>query len=327
MKLFYLVTTLFLINTTAVAYDYVDIIFNEYMNFNIGNDTAELGVYENLDEWGVTFTTPHDIYIDSEEIYITDTQNSRILILNKNTNDTKSIETNGLVSLIEKIDNKLIAYGIFVENDYFITIYDHEDFSIAYNGDILDKMGGHKLEGLKFRKYFLQVIDDFIVGESYTGDNILIVDINPERQAYNKVLLGKEAIDYLHENSDIKIENIEDQILIIDKNSNLRTLRMKKFIKYIIQRNIKFKNDVDTLLKDIGRVESTMYFIGSDHDGNMYWSNNVSIFVFTMNGVFTILVPDHPTMCIRFTLDEDGNLYSLWQDDDKLILGKCEKTW
>lgn len=325
MKNIILIITLLIIafsaNSLEISFQKVKMI--NVGGIKIGHDIDEIGYKEIFH--GTESSGPSDLIFMNKSILLFDywNKNRLIKINDKFTSfqvlNNDNIET-GYNPLLSTIGNK---YLVNIDNNASnIKVIDLQSIEVVF--DISNRYSNESyFFDLGLYEYGFISLDQFLIGE-LRDHSFVVIDIKN-----NKIIemSGVELTTFFEDNKNIEIK----QNKFIFYKNRFMTKSPIKFFEYFSDSNDNFKTVIHRLEKL--DFENSAIYNGSDKDGNYYWSKGSGVYIFKENGnLYKLLKVDRKTITkkspmLKFSIDDEGNLYKLVVKDDKYHLMMIERTW
>lgn len=299
----------------AVEYNTYDIIVEHEFSasYRGRNDTNDLNVDLELGgpgPWGPT------IYFRGEKTYIADRLNNRTVITHDNYS-YQSIETNSFTSnsLIVIQDNNEIGVS-----DYGVSIRSNGQFTGQVRSSDISFMRSVK-SALYYKNYLFIHDKNNILWSIKEPSN----DVNKNK---SNVLNEEDTIELINSRKIKGLTIDSEKRLFVD--GELRTLDYKTYIGYWASKNDLIAGNINEGIFSYERIKPMMldYYLGSDTDGNEYWSSVRTIMVFNKTGYlidrFRFNMQKSETTPI---VSPEGDVYFMNYSKDKVTLYKIPRQW
>lgn len=319
-KLIFYIYLLFIISLCFAEVEYTWVEMETLFEFSNGNKDFQLG--RTLPVEGSSDNSCLDLIITEKSYIIGDSWNRRIVEVSrdyKEFHEYKGSLLQGTYGFLVKDGSQIYNFDMASSS---VSIYDANDEKWAFRlRDLVSNPMYFLKNGVRY--YGFSPLENCLIGEKEDGTYLLLDLKNTNKQS---ILKGDEALQYLSETSeDIKVE--ENQYIIYQ--GTLHTRNPRTYYNY-------WKDKTHDLNYDLAYLENKRffktYYSGQDKYGNTYWSDITAVFIFDSRGKL-IVIPVIPgknarlTNMPKFSIDSEGNLYKIIQDEQKGYLKTVRKFW
>lgn len=308
--------TLLLVLTVSLFSQSVDILeigMKPLLELQIGEGSFQLGeVYE---PEGMSTELVMDLVIQNGRYIISDTQNHRMVELDKEFKNFKISENRYHTGFINFDNEKLLL------TDYEGTYT--ELFNYETNELLLEIK-----EIIPYKDYFIQnnlipyaffILEDLLIAET-KYNKFVVVNLDIEDGQSYEIVKDDKALSLLNQHNNLNI--VENKYLTF--NGQLVTRSFQKYFNFYSENFSGQSRDILYNYKD------SLRFNGLDSDNNQYWSSGAGSFIFNDSGDLIQIVTtqrDDRSDMYRYSVSSDGDLYKIFKINRKYILRWIKRTW